>query len=200
MTRPSDRPAQPGQRAAGGQQGGRGRHAPLLIRPAAPVDFASILTLNAASVHFLSPLDHERLVLLHEQASLHLVGEVDGEVAAFLLAFREGSDYDSVNYRWFAERYQHFLYIDRIVIDAGFRGRGAGLALYRKVFEFARQTGVSLVTCEIDRDPPNLVSEQFHLRFGFAEVGRQRVPYAPKMVSMQLARVSEVPGPELSRR
>ncbi len=172
---------------------------PLQIRPAAPADFATILELNAESVHFLSPLDAGRLALLYEQASLHLVGEVDGEVAAFLLAFRDGSDYDSVNYRWFAERYQHFLYVDRIVIGSRFRGRGAGFELYRRVFDFARQTGVPLVTCEIDRDPPNLVSEQFHLRFGFAEVGRQRVPYAPKMVSMQLARVSEVPGPELSR-
>ena len=144
----------------------------MQTRPAGVRDFEAILVLNAESVHFLSPLDMARLATLHERASLHLVGEVDGQVAAFLLAFREGADYDSVNYRWFAERYQHFLYIDRIVIGAGFRGCGLGTGLYRKVFGFARRTGVALVTCEIDRDPPNLVSEQFHLRFGFAEIGR----------------------------
>lgn len=172
---------------------------PLQIRSATLSDFPAILALNAQSVHFLSPLDRQRLGRLHEQASLHLVGERDGEIAAFLLAFREGSDYDSVNYRWFSERYQHFLYIDRIVIGAAFRGQGAGVEFYRQVFDFARDEGIDLVTCEFDRDPPNLVSEQFHLRFGFAEVGRQRVPYAAKVVSMQLARVADVPGPELSR-
>lgn len=171
---------------------------PLRIRPARSTDFATILELNEQSVHFLSPLDPPRLARLHEQACLHLVAESQGRVAAFLLAFREGTDYDSVNYRWFAERYLHFLYVDRIVIGQAFRGQGIGVDLYRKVFEFARREGIDLVACEIDRDPPNLVSEQFHLRFGFAEVGRQRVPYAEKIVSMQLARVADVPGPELS--
>ena len=172
---------------------------PMRIRPAGAADFPAILALNAESVRFQSPLDPDRLAELHERASLHLVGVRDGQVAAFLLAFREGAGYDSVNYRWFAERHQRFLYIDRIVIGADFRSRGLGLALYRRVFAFARETGVALVACEIDRDPPNLVSERFHLRFGFAEVGRQRVSYGPKVVSMQLARVADVPGPELSR-
>lgn len=172
---------------------------PLLqIRPASPSDFATILDLNAQSVHFLSPLDLPRLTRLHDQACLHLVADHDGRVAAFLLAFRETAAYDSVNFRWFTDRYLHFLYIDRIVIGADFRGRGVGVDLYRQVFDFARREDIALVACEIDRDPPNLVSEQFHRRFGFAEVGRQRVPYAEKMVSMQLARVADVPGPELS--
>ena len=172
---------------------------PIRIRPASVTDFPAILALNAESVHFLSPLDADRLTELHERANLHLVGEHDGRVAAFLLAFREGADYASVNYRWFSDRYQRFLYIDRIVIGPDFRGRGLGLALYRRMFAFARQTNVALVACEIDHDPPNLVSERFHLSFGFAEVGRQRVPHGPKVVSMQLARVADVPGPELSR-
>ncbi len=171
---------------------------PLRIRTAGPTDFPTILALNAQSVHFLSPLDLPRLTRLHDQACLHLVGEIDGRVAAFLLAFRETAAYDSVNFRWFTDRYLHFLYIDRIVIGGDFRGQGVGVDLYRRVFDFARRESVPLVACEIDRDPPNLVSEQFHLRFGFAEVGRQRVPYAEKMVAMQLARVADVPGPELS--
>lgn len=160
------------------------------LRPATSSDFPRILALNHASVQYLSALTPERLALLHGQAALHWVVEDDaGAVAAFLLAFREGSAYDSVNYRWFAERHARFLYIDRVVVDASARGTGAGTLLYRAVFDHAAQQGVPLITLEIDSDPPNPVSERFHDRFGFREVGRQRVPYAPKEVSLRIASV-----------
>jgi hypothetical protein len=86
------------------------------LRDARREDFAAILALNAESVHFLSPLTAERLDALHRAAAYHKIIEIDGEVAAFLLAFREGAPYDSPNYLWFAERYPEFLYIDRIVV------------------------------------------------------------------------------------
>ncbi len=40
------------------------------------------------------------------------------------------ASYDSVNYRWFAERYERFLYVDRVVVAAAQHGRGFGLAQY----------------------------------------------------------------------
>ena len=36
-------------------------------------------------------------------------------------ALREGTPYESPNYRWFSERYPEFVYIDRIVIARPFR-------------------------------------------------------------------------------
>ena len=72
-------------------------------RDATPDDFPAILALNAESVHFLSPLDAPRLQRLHAQAAYHRIVTAGGGVAAFLLAFREGADYDSPNYRWFAQ-------------------------------------------------------------------------------------------------
>jgi predicted GNAT superfamily acetyltransferase len=50
-------------------------------------------------------------------------------IAAFLLAFREGAGYDSVNYRWFAQRYERFLYVDRVVVAPAARGQGAASQL-----------------------------------------------------------------------
>ena len=90
----------------------------LLLRDAEPGDFKQILLLNQASVHFLSPLTAQRLALLHGLADCHRVAEHDGRVSAFLLAFAQGADYDSPNYQWFAQRYERFLYVDRIVVDA----------------------------------------------------------------------------------
>ncbi|NML47199.1 GNAT family N-acetyltransferase [Ramlibacter sp. G-1-2-2] len=159
----------------------------MLLRPASPGDFGAILALNEASVHFLSPLSPARLQHLHAQSALHLVAEEEGEVQAFLLAFREGADYDSVNYQWFARHDERFLYIDRVVVAEAARGRGVGRTLYEATFAFARQQRLPRVTCEFDIDPPNPVSELFHANFGFAEVGRQAVAGGTKQVSLQAA-------------
>ena len=161
----------------------------MMLRPAIPADFAALLDLNLESERFLSPLAAEGLQRLHAEAEVHQVLEDAGRVVAFVLALREGADYDSVNYRWFQERYPRFLYVDRVVVSAERQGRGLGRSLYEAVFEHARKTRVPVVTCEYDVDPPNRASERFHRRFGFAEVGRQFVAGGKKQVSLQAAPV-----------
>jgi uncharacterized protein len=159
----------------------------MLIRPAEERDFPAVLALNEESVHVLAPLPPERLEILHRKAPLHWVAEESDGVVGFVLAFREGNDHDSVNYRWFAERYPTFLYVDRVVVGADFRGLGVGTRLYEELFAHALATGAERVTAEFDVDPPNPASAGFHAKFGFHEVGRQVVPYGMKEVSMQVA-------------
>ena len=144
-----------------------------------------MLALNAESVRVLSPLDRPRLEALAKEAAVHEVVEVEGRLAAFLLALREGARYDSVNYRWFAQRYPRFLYVDRVVVSAPFRRRGLGRLLYEAAFEQARAHGAPCITCEYDVEPENPASALFHARLGFAEVGRQRLPGNAKCVSLQ---------------
>jgi len=160
------------------------------LRDARREDFAAILALNAESVHFLSPLTADRLDALHCAAAYHKVIEIDGEVAAFLLAFREGAPYDSPNYLWFAERYPAFLYIDRIVVAPAHRGARLGVALYGDIIAFAAASGVPWLTCEFDLEPPNPASEQFHARMGFTEVGTQWLGGGTKRVSLQARAVA----------
>ena len=157
----------------------------MLIRDANAADFERILQLNEESVHFLSPLTPARLQNLHAEAAYHRVVDHDGNIAGFLLAFREGAGYDSSNYAWFARQYEQFLYIDRIVIGKDFRGQGIGNKLYDDLFEFARNSAVKRVTCEFDIDPPNDASRRFHERFGFSEVGTRSYGEAVKQVSLQ---------------
>jgi predicted GNAT superfamily acetyltransferase len=161
-----------------------------VIRDAGAGDFAAILALNAESVRFLSPLDAARLARLHAQAAYRRVVEVDGAVVAFLLAFREDADYDSPNFRWFTKQFPRFLYIDRVVVAAAAQGRGLGARLYDDVIAFAAARGVTPLTCEFDLDPPNPASERFHGRYGFREVGRQRLANG-KQVSLQARAVAE---------
>ncbi|MBC5766533.1 GNAT family N-acetyltransferase [Ramlibacter albus] len=165
------------------------KSAALEIRAAQPTDFAAVLALNDASVKFLSALSAQRLQKLHEQSALHVVAQVQRTVVGFLLAFRERSGYDSINYRWFDSRHDRFLYIDRVVVSDKHRGHGIGAALYRHVFDQAAREHVPWVTCEFDVDPPNPASERFHAHYGFREVGRQSVDYADKVVALQAAPV-----------
>jgi hypothetical protein len=154
-----------------------------LIRNARPTDFPSIAALNAGSERFLSPMNEARVERLHGWAAYHRVIQDDGQVAAFLLGFREGSAYDSPNYRWFSERYPSFVYIDRVVVAPEHRGKGLATFLYLDVFAFAVKSGIETVACEFDIDPPNEVSRRFHDKLGFLEVGSHS--YNNKRVSMQ---------------
>ncbi len=156
-------------------------------RPMTPADFTEVLALNEESVKYLSPLSYGQLATLHRQAAFHRVVEAEGRVVAFILALRQGADYDSVNYQWFAQRYAEFLYVDRVVVSRDAHGNGAGSILYRQLFEHASRHGIAVVACEFDVEPPNPASERFHAKFGFFEVGRQSVAGGRKTVSLQTA-------------
>lgn len=164
---------------------------PLQIRDARAADFPQILALNEASVHFLSPLTAARLEELHAQAAYHRVAESAAAVHAFLLVLREGATYDSPNYLWFLRRYPRFLYVDRVVVGDSVQGHGVGKLLYEDLFGFAATRGFDRITCEFDVDPPNLPSQRFHERFGFKEVGTQRVGASQKLVSLQAAEIAK---------
>src|SRR5476649_2671284 len=82
-----------------------------MLRDATPSDWPAILALNQGDVHFLSPLDEARLTQLAAAACYLRVVEEQGTVAAFLLGFAQGAEYDSPNYRWFDARYDTFLYV-----------------------------------------------------------------------------------------
>lgn len=157
----------------------------MILRPATTADHPSLLRLNEESEHFLSPLTLARLEMLLKESAYCRVIEVGDDVVAFLLAFREGCAYDSPNYRWFVERFERFLYIDRVVVSKAVQGRGIGKLLYDDIFAFARQTDAERLTCEFDIDPPNEASRRFHARYGFAEVGTQAVAGGKKIVSLQ---------------
>jgi len=147
-------------------------------------DAAAVLRLNAESVAVLSPMDADRLRLLAGMAHLHLVAVGPTGIIGFLLAFADGANYDSGNYRWFAERYKRFLYLDRLVVAAPFRRAGVGRAFHAAAEQHAVAAGLLWIVGEIDLDPPNPVSLSYHERLGFAEVGRRNLS-SGKTVSMR---------------
>ena len=138
------------------------------LRPLTDSDRAAVLRLNAEHVELLSPLDDARLTVLARVGTVEVV-EVDGEPGGFVVTFGPGADYDSGYYRWFADRYADFLYLDRVVVDPVHRRRGVGSAVYDEVEARAGRHGVLLL--EVNCDPPNEPSLAFHAARGFEPVG-----------------------------
>jgi len=165
-----------------------------VIRPVTPADFPHVLRMNAAWEHYTSPLDARALERLHAEAVYHRIAECEGQPAAFLLAFAPGAAYESPNYRWFNARSADFCYIDRVVVDARFQRRGLGQALYEDVAAFAHERGIARLTCEVDAEPLNAVSDAFHARGGFVEVGTQWVADGTKRVSLRERVLAHRPG------
>lgn len=149
------------------------------IRPIDGQAMPAILALNNAHAAELSWLDPQRLRRLLDEA---FFARESGNAAAFLIAFDETADYDSPNYLWFRERCPRFVYIDRIAVAPAARGQGLARRLYEGLFQAALLAGQSLVTCEVNADPPNPASDAFHSAMGFVQVGRAEIHGGTKTV------------------
>ncbi len=149
------------------------------VEPVSPEDLAVYLALNRECEEQLSPLDGPALAALLEQAyRAHLAPSRD----AMLIALDERARYESPNFHWFARRYSRFVYVDRVAVRAGARGRGVARSLYRGLIEDARRDGHAVLCAEVYCDPPNPQSDAFHEAMGFTEVGRAYLPDRSKSV------------------
>jgi predicted GNAT superfamily acetyltransferase len=149
----------------------RDRRLPM-IEPISPADEPAVLALNTIHASELSLLDAAGLKRLLDAA--YLARRI-GRLEAFMIAFDQDAAYKSPNFLWFCERYPRFAYVDRIAVAAAARGRGHARRLYEHLFEEARRDGHSVVTCEVNSDPPNPASDAFHAALGFRIVGEAAI-------------------------
>ena len=49
-----------------------------------------------------------------------------GGMLGFVICLPPGTDYGSLNYAWFDERYDAFVYVDRIAVAEVHRNKGVG--------------------------------------------------------------------------
>ena len=145
------------------------------IRPMRPADLEQVLHLNNAAVPAVSEADMPKMKSLIAEANLSLVAEHQGAVVGFCINFSPGTDYGSVNYLWFCERYEEFVYLDRIAVAEHARNLGVGAALYAAVEHHV--SGTPWLLCEVNLRPRNDGSLRFHERIGFVEVGQQETDY-----------------------
>ncbi|HVY46973.1 MAG TPA: GNAT family N-acetyltransferase [Minicystis sp.] len=146
----------------------------MILRDLRATDVADVHALNEGGTPGVATATPDHLAWLLERATIALGAEIDGRLAAFCLVLPPGTAYESVNYRWFGERYRDFVYLDRVAVAARHRGGGLGSALYREV---ERRATAAWFTLEVNLRPRNDGSLRFHARHGFAEVGQLETDY-----------------------
>lgn len=139
------------------------------------------------------PMDEAKLGFLDEHAELFDVVCVDGNPAAFLIGLREGiQKYDIIGYTGFSDYYSKYLYIDQIVVDKEYRGKGLARKLYQKAIKHAQSMEVDAVTAAITTLPCNHESLIFHEKMGFCEVGELLLRGGTVRASQQAYEIKQV--------
>ena len=152
-------------------------------------DLEAVLALNQAEVPHVGSADIDRMQWFAANAAYFRTAIVEDRLAAYLIGMRPGTDYQSLNYRWFCDRYDDFAYVDRIAVAQFARRYGLASRLYD---DFARSApdSVEIMTCEVNLKPPNETSMRFHEKLGFRQVGSLASDDGEKEVAMLLKNLS----------
>jgi predicted GNAT superfamily acetyltransferase len=143
-----------------------------IIRPIVPSDFLKVLEINNSNVPAVGELTLEKLHYLVEH-SLHALVVEHHTLVGFCITFAPNAPYDSLNYLWFCERYEQFVYLDRIAFVPDAQGMGLGKVLYQHIEHLMDEDNLPYpLCCEVNLEPPNPGSLRFHQSIGFKEVGQ----------------------------
>lgn len=134
------------------------------IRPLEARDLDTVVEINQGALEGVGPLDRDSLAGLVAMADDALVLDDDGAIAGFVITLAPGADYDSSRYRWFEDRLDDYVYLDRIVVAPTHRRQGVASRLYDAI---ENDLPIALEIYET-----NDGSIAFHTGRGYAEVGR----------------------------
>lgn len=143
---------------------------------------AAVLALNETAVPHVNSIDIGQMQWFAEHAAYFRIAVADGALGGFLVGMRPGTGYESLNYRWFCSNYNDFAYIDRIVVAPDARRQGLAQRFYTD-FE-THSSGVPIMTCEVNIQPANESSMQFHTQQGFRQVSSQHTDGGAKEVAL----------------
>ena len=159
-----------------------------MIRNLLDDDLQMMLQINEQGLPGTGRVNLAEMAKLLSMSQLSL-GWFDNDIlCGFVICLSPNVEYGSLNYAWFNERYQEFVYVDRVAVANGYRSRGIGSELYASVFEFASTQNLP-VTAEVSLNPPNPGSDRFHQRHGFVEL--TTVDYGDKAVTMYIRPIKD---------
>lgn len=163
----------------------------LALRPVRGPDISRLVELNNDAAPAV-PLETQESMaaLLEVSAWAALVEGPEHKPIAAVITVATGADYASENYEYFERRFNHHLYIDRVFVDRDHRSAGIGKMLYRAVEDEARRRGATVVTCEVNLEPPNPKSLAFHHREGFQDLDTQATKGGSVVVQLLAKEIS----------
>ncbi|WKW13595.1 GNAT family N-acetyltransferase [Pseudogemmatithrix spongiicola] len=140
------------------------------LRPGTAADAAAVLALNNASVPHVNELSADTLAQIVAMSAHYTVAEDAEGILGFVICIPSGRSYWSDNYNWFGERFDAFLYLDRVAVAARAQRRGIGRALYDDLHARAAERWPR-IALEVNLRPPNPGSVAFHAAMGYSGVG-----------------------------
>jgi len=157
----------------------------LRLRGYHPADLPAIHAINQAAYPAVGAETVDDLGEIADESLIALVAHecgtevTDGAIAGFCLVLGPEARYDSLNFLWFRDRYDDFVYLDRVALSPAYRGRGLGRMMYAEVERLAveRRPTARHFTLEVNLRPRNDGSLAFHAALGFVEVGQQETDY-----------------------
>ncbi len=153
------------------------------IKPLTDSDLEQMWLINEQGLPGTGKVSIDELSKLLQLSELSIGAYEDDSLVGFVICLLPNSEYSSLNYAWFNQRYEDFIYVDRIAVEQGNRNNGIGSLLYQKVFTYSQQHKIP-TTAEVSLKPPNPGSDRFHLRHGFTVVGE--LASVEKAVTMYL--------------
>ena len=142
----------------------------LEIKTLAKTDVDTIWAINEEGLPGTGKVSRNEIIALLDFASLAVGAYSSGKLVGFVVCLPPKTEYGSLNYAWFNQRYNEFLYVDRIAVSTEFQNQQIGTQLYDFVKRSAMELDVP-VTAEVNVQPPNPGSIRFHQRHGFEQVG-----------------------------
>jgi hypothetical protein len=142
----------------------------MKLRTLSSEHVSTLWRINEEGLPGVGKISESDLADLLSLTTLPLGAFAGTELVGFVLCLLPGTRYGSLNYAWFNQNYEDFLYVDRIAVTPTHRDRQVGTLLYASVIAHAEERGWP-VAAEVSLQPPNPGSMRFHERHGFTEVG-----------------------------
>ena len=139
-------------------------------RPLSQNDVPSMWAINEQGLPGTGQVSEQELSGLLNLSTLSLGVFRNENLLGFVICLSPGTDYRSLNYAWFNNKYHEFIYVDRIAVSLDQRDKGIGSKLYEKVIAYSQENTIP-IAAEVNLNPPNPGSMRFHRRFEFEEVG-----------------------------
>lgn len=147
-----------------------GENMQIEIRPLTYPESKMIWTINEEGLPGTGKVSEQEINSLLDFSSYAIGAYVGGKLAGFVICLPPNTEYASLNYAWFNQRYDNFLYVDRIAVSIEYQNQNIGSTLYEHVKKQAEEMDAP-VTAEVNIHPPNPGSMRFHDRHGFEQVG-----------------------------
>ncbi|GIT75841.1 MAG: hypothetical protein Ct9H300mP31_03720 [Acidimicrobiaceae bacterium] len=144
------------------------------IRPAESDDLARLVELNNAAVPAVNHLTLDEMAWFLQVAHLCLVAEVpeDGPGSGFpCRSGRSRVFLRQSQLEYFCDRYDRFLYVDRVLLFPVAWGRGLGQGFYRAFI--ASAVGHTHLCAEVNTVPRNKRPSGLSSTFGFKAIGER---------------------------